>query len=53
LSTAVGWSGGEVDQRTAVPCLPKDATMATPATTEVKKDPFLLLVLSDALGLVG
>jgi hypothetical protein len=31
----------------------KDATMATPATTEVKKDLFLVLVLSNACGLVG
>jgi hypothetical protein len=31
----------------------KDATMATPATTEVKKDLILVSVLSDARGLVG
>jgi len=31
----------------------KDATKATPATTEVKKDLNLVSVLSDACGLVG
>jgi len=31
----------------------KDATIAIPATTEVKKQFFLVLVLADACGLVG
>ena len=50
--------GGQYDTFTAPPFLSatvyqKDATMATPATREVKRDLFLVLVLSEACGLVG